>query len=254
VRKKLATLSKEEIIRYWFLTSAIEFPRGLSYFFPAVDGLALNMPDPSGCKPEDYAHALLSLYDLGLIEFSSQFSGDDVTAHAGISSILDSFLIFTKENPTALLNRRVRRDNASGSDIRRSDLVAHFKLTSSGGEAWEQIANPDWQKFYGQLNDSQTAEITSADLNTLIMVLGWFRELSGVQPVSESIRISTLVDHPILYWKILPKVFHAEFAVTATEGKWSVTNGKCPKWFRDWWVSHQEWFTQPWELPGWPSQ
>ena len=250
----MATLSKEEIIRYWLLTSAIEFPRGLSYFFPQIDGLALNMPDPTGCKPEDYADALLSLYDRGLIEFSSKFSGDDVTAPTGILNILDRFLTFSKQNPTALLNRRVRRESASGSDILRLDLVARFKLTSSGGQAWERIANPDWQRFYTQLSDYETAELTSADLNTLMMVLGWFRELSGEQPVSESIRISTLADHPILYWKKLPRVFRAEFAVTAAEGKWSITNGECPRWFRDWWLSHHKWFTEPWELPDWPSK
>jgi hypothetical protein len=250
----MATLSKEEIIRYWLLTSAIKFPRGLSYFFPQIDGLALNMPDPTGCKPEDYADALLSLYDLGLIEFSSKFSGDNVIARTGISNILDRFLTFSKENPTALLNRRVRRGSASGSDVRRLDLVAHFKLTSAGGHAWERIANPDWQRFYDQLYDAKTAEITSADLNTLMMVLGWFRELSGEQPVSESIRISSLVDHPILYWKILPRAFHAEFAVTRAEGKWSLVDGECPQWFRDWWVSHEEWFTQPWKLRDWPSK
>jgi len=245
-------VSKDEIVKHWLLTSAIGFPRGLSYFFPEVDGLALNMKEIPGCNYEDYAKGLLALYDSGMIEFSSKYSEDNVTDRSCILKILDRFLIFSKQNPTAQLHRRVRRNHVPDPFAERVDLRVNFNLTVLGGIAWEKIAEPSWSHFFGQSNDDETGEIFSQNLTLLIARLGWFIELAHARIHIDTIELQTHSDYQVLYWKTLPDIHRATFSLQYEEPRWANGRPGDPKWFRDWWHSMNRWHKQPWDLPGWP--
>jgi hypothetical protein len=249
----MVSLTIEEITQYWLLTSAIEFPRGLEYFFPAVDDIALNMGEVSGLNAEDYVNALLALFDLGMIEFSSNLLEDDVTTRSGILNILDRFLKFSSENPNALMIRRARPTSVPDPYAGRTDLKVRFRLTEKGGEAWEKIAEPDWDHFFDQRSDYETGEIYSRDLTLLIARLGWWGKLNDTRIDINTIEMQTHSEFQVLYWKTLPNVYRATFSLAQTESCW--TNGRIgePKWFRDWWHSTTEWFTKPRELPEWPA-
>src|SRR6266568_45646 len=103
VRMRMATLSKEELLRYWLLTSAIDHSVSLNCFFPKYEWGPLNMRDLPGCSPADYARELLVLFDRKWIEFESTSAENDVNSHSGITQILDRFLQFSRHNPDAIL-------------------------------------------------------------------------------------------------------------------------------------------------------
>lgn len=243
-----------EIAKHWLLTSAIDFPRGLGYFFRKVHELALNMREVPGCAPAGYAAALRDLFDLGMIEFSSALQEDDVKTRTGVSNVLDRFLTFSRENPDHRLIRRVGEAPALGPCADRPDLNVKFRLTDAGGDAWEQTAEPDWLHFFGQSHDIENGEIFSQDLTLLMARLGWFNELASAQVAVDTIELQTHSDYQILYWKRLPNVYRVTFSVTDAEPRWPCSGSLEPKWFRDWWHSTTEWYKKPWDLPNWPTQ
>jgi hypothetical protein len=251
--RKMANLTIDEITCYWLLTSAIEFPRGLGYLIPVVDGEALNMKDVPGCKSEDYANALLTLYDSGMIEFSSEIPGDDVETRSGISAILDRFLRVSNGDPAVLLRRHLNLDQATKQIVHNHRRAVKFKLTDLGGRAWERIARPAWDHFFDQRSDYETGEMYSRDLTLLVARLGWFSELDDARVDINTIELQTLSGFQVLYWKTLPDVYRATFSLAHVESRW--INGRYAeaKWFREWWYSTTKWFTQPWELPDWPA-
>lgn len=268
----MVNLTIEEITQYWLLTSAVDFPRALGYFFPELDDIALNMREVPGLNAGEYAKVLLNLFDLEMIEFSSELLEDDVTTRSGIMNILDRFLEFSNENPNALMIRRTRQKSVADPYAGRTDLKVRFRLTEKGGETWEAIAKPNWKKFLEGFSDTEgegeglkpsSAELASQDLSLVLAHLGWFREewtesiVYG--PQFDSINLQFHEEYQALYWKRLPSVYKATFALTPVQPLWTKgPNGEpnwhqAPKWFSDWRSTSRKWFTEPWELPDWPS-
>jgi hypothetical protein len=246
-------LTIDEITRYWLLTSAIEFSRGLAYFLPKVHELGLNMKEIPGCAPEGYAATLLDLFDAGELEFSSALEDDDVTSRAGVSNILDRFLGYSRVHPEDRLIRAISEIPSFGPNRVPQNLKVKFKLTELGGEAWERVAEPDWFHFFGQSNDNETGELYSQDLTLLMARLGWFDELASARVAIDTIQLQMHSDYQVLYWKRLPSVYRATFSVSDCDSRWVPTNFE-PRWFREWWHSTTRWHKQPWNLPGWPNE
>ena len=268
----MATLSKKELLRFWLLTSAIDHSVSLRCFFPKFEWGPLNMRDLPGCSPTDYVRELLVLFDNEWIEFESTISPGDSSIRSGVIQILDRFLQFSEQNPAATLLRWVTRPGNDLRYIHRPDLKADFKLTLKGGEAWEAIAKPNWGKFLEEFGDFEgegeglkpsSRELASQDLNLILAHLGWFREdwtesiVYG--PQLDSTKVQFHEEYQVLYWKRLPSVYKATFALTPVQPLWPKgPNGEPhwhqePKWFADWRNTSRKWFTQPWELPDWPS-
>jgi len=250
----MANLTIDEITQFWLLTSATDFARALGYFFPEVYGLALNMKEVPGVDARGYADALLNLYDSGMIEFSSEISGDDIRTRPGISKILDRFLSLSIDDPAVKLRRNLRLDQASKKLVHNRLGAVKFKLTNLGGDAWERIAEPAWDHFFDQRSDDETGELYSQDLTLLVARLGWFIELAGSQIDINTIKLRTHSKYQILYWKMLPNVHHATFSLKYAEPRWTSPGNLEPKWFWDWWTSTTDWHKKPWDLPNWPSQ
>ncbi len=228
------------------------------------------MRDVPCCSPADYARELLVLFDGERIEFESTVAENNVNSRSGIIHILDRLLQFSQLNPDAILNRRIRHTNPDPRNIHRPDLIVAFKLTKKGGESWETIAEPNWRRFLegftnfdGDVPRPASAELASQDLNLLLAHLAWFRdewtESTVYGPELDSINLQFHEEYQALYWKRLPSVYKATFALTPVQPLWPKgPRGEPhwhqePKWFTDWRDTSHKWFTLPWELPDWPA-
>ena len=268
----MATLSKDELLRYWLLTSAIDHPVELACFFPKFEWGPLNMRDLPGCTANDYVRELLELFDRQWIEFSSLIEEYDLKTRFGVIQMLDLFNDFSEQNPDALLYRRGSRSHPDPRSVHRPDLIVDFQLTEAGGNAWEKIAKPNWKKFLEEYTNLEgegeelrpsSAELASQDLNLVIAHLGWFRdewtESIVYGPQFESIKLQFHEEYQALYWKRLSSVYKATFALMPVSHLWPKgPNGEPhwyqePKWFKDWRNTSREWFTEPWNLPDWPA-
>lgn len=264
----MTTLSKEELLRFWLLTSAIDHPVGLTCLFPRFDWDTLNASGFPGCAASDYARELLALFALEWIDFDSNVAEDNVRTHAGVKKLLDRFVEFSVQHQDANFERKNGGSPGNSLSPHRPDLKVEFKLTESGGAAWERIAQPNWAKFFEEFTDYEgigpeptSAEILSQDLNLVLARLGWFR-----RDTDESLEYGPQVDtidlqfhdfYEVLYWKRLPSVYRATFDLTPVPPLWTIEpdgepgNAQEPAWFKDWHDAPHRWFTQPCDLPGW---
>jgi hypothetical protein len=242
----------QAVVRHWLLNTAIECPRKLSDLLPVVRGLHLNVLDVPGAKPEDYASGVLSLFDSGSIRM--YFDGDAVGSETeACRSIVESVLqrrlaVPVETTPSPHTNRRSihsRRVNPDTSDLR-------WQLTAVGGEAWERLAQPNWNRYVEILTGKESGEAWSANLDLLMAEIGWCRELNGVEIDRSTVSLELLHDHPITYWKFLPVVHRAAFECRWVESHWPDGRIVPAEWFQQWWISQSEWYKKPWKLSIWP--
>lgn len=241
-------MSADMMIKHWLLNLAVEYPVWLGHLFPAIDCEALNVKSVPGSDGQDYARNLIELLDSDMIRLSSEVTGDDVESKSGVERILDRFLKLANEDP-ALRHQGHLRPTYERSHL--SGMQVSFKLTERGGDAWERMAEPDWNHILIARVNSKSGDLFSPDRHLLMAYMGWYQEIEQQRIRLEAITWQTHSDFEILYWKRLPLVYQASFSVQSTEGhagpKWS----SVPKWFREWYFSAITWHKQPWELPGW---
>jgi len=247
-------LPSDEVTRHWLLNTAIEFGVPFTYLFPDISQ-ALNVKPIPGLSSEDYARALIELFNSGMITLSSEFPEDEVTTRSGISRILDRFLALPKDYQR---RRYLRPGDPSSLTIDRNPAMqVDFKLTAVGGEAWEKIAEPDWTHLLIERRDSECGELFSANRDLLMGYMGWYPEINQEQIQLDTIIFETHKHFDILYWKRLPLVYHASFRLGKAKPRWGSTVPiwyMAPKWFWDWQHSAIcSWYKEPWDLPSWPK-
>ena len=250
----MTPLSREDLIKHWLLNTAINFPRPLLHVLPRARGITLNAIEVPGCLAEDYAIGLSDLYQSGHICFTSEDPEDDVRSVFGIAAILGRFMGYSIEMPEERYAHRDRRADPQAAMIPR----VQFALTESGGALWENLAKPDWDQFYGELTDYESGEMFSPDLTLLMARMGWSSELLGDRTIDiQSIEFEEHSDYPVLYWKKLPHVYRATFKCYRSEPRWprrpNFEFRPAPAWFESWRRTTYRFYTQPWELPYWPS-
>lgn len=255
----MTQLSREDLIKFWLLNTAIKFPRPLLHILPKTRGMTLNSPNIPGCTPQNYADGLLSLFQRGHITFSSEDPRDEVNDKLGVQAVLERFLAYQLEPPEERYAREKRRIDPFGPRIARVE----FALTEAGGALWGRIANPEWNKFLDSgvvigEQDYESGDAVSPDLTLLMAHLGWFTELNSEVGIDiASLEIQEHTDYPILYWKNLPHVFRATFKCYRSEARWPrrphFAFRPAPAWFESWRRTNHRFYTQPWELPCWPS-
>jgi len=248
----------DEIVKQWLLTSAVKFPRRLGYIFPIVEGLALNMIEVPGCVKEEYAKALLALFDAGMIRFSSGQSASNVETRTGICELLDRLLSLNPDDPASRITRYLKRNSTKAVEnvVRDPSLSMTFELTERGGQVWEKSAEPDWTCFLDQLShatDEGAGEMASSNLTLMMAYMGWFPPFANYRVKLETVKVEQVADYPILYWKRLPHVYRATFEFEKMNSKWQEDRIDGPTWFREWWQVTTKWYKHPWEMPGWPS-
>jgi hypothetical protein len=236
------------MLKHWLLNLAVEFPIWLNQLFPLIDAEGLNVKPVPGCNSEDYSRGLMELFDSGMIMLSSEESGDDTQSRSGVKLILDRFLKLASDDPKLTQQGRLRplyqRNRLPGMQV-------SFKLTGRGGEEWEKLAEPDWPHILIVSVDSKSGDLFSPDRNLLMACLGWYEEIEKQKIALDTITWQTHSDFAILYWKHLPLVHHASFALQPGKPRWP---SREPRWFREWYISAITWHKKPWDLPDWSSQ
>jgi len=248
-------MTMDELVEQWLLTAAITFPCPMGYVFPVVEGLALNMIEVLGVDSEQYASALLALWDSRKIKISPPETERVIETRAEVCDLLDRLVRLDQHKPNARMVRYARRGGQTkGQEIVRDpSLFVTFELTELGGESWEAFAEPDWTRFLDQLTDENTGEMTSVDLNLMMAYMGWFPPFAEHQVKRETVRVERVADYAILYWKRLPQVYLATFELETSTQRWQDGRIDGPTWFRDWWSATAVWYKKPWELNGWPK-
>jgi hypothetical protein len=244
--------ANQEILRHWILSLAIEGSRELSDFVPYVETLYLNVHPVPGAAPHHYAEAFLALFDAGSICCFCKEYGDHGKIKAN-RSVVESVLEARLQLPQVTSKIHLRMTGPIGSaspDLR-------WEITDGGGEEWERLAQPNWERYVFVLFDlpaqdglTKAGDAWSASLDSLMVELGWCGEFNHEEVDRKSIAVEILRDYPIAYWKVLPVVYHATFlcrSVEPQEGDLRTTS----EWFHEWWVSRRRWHKAPWELPGW---
>lgn len=237
------------MIKHWLLNLAVEHPVWLGYVFPAVECEALNVKPVPGCGAKDYARNLIELSDSGMVVLSSEVPGDDASNRPGRERILDRLLElvhnYSRQHHDWHLRPMYERSRLPGMQV-------DFKLTTSGGAAWEKVAEPDWGHILTVSVGSESGDVFSPDQDLLMAYLGWYWEIEARRIQPEAISWQTHSDFPILYWKRIPLVYQASFGLERAEGSPPLEPSRAPQWFREWYASAISWHKQPWDLPGWP--
>jgi hypothetical protein len=241
--------ASREIIQHWILNTAIEFRRRLSDFVPFVESESLNVNELPGATPNEYAAAFLALLDNGFIQAYPAEIDDHQEDTANMDrSAVETILEQRLRLPRVTSRVRVRA-NQPKPPSKPSAPDLRWRMTVLGGDAWERLARPDWNRYVSTETDDQRGDIWSANRDLLMAELGWYRELTSAKVNRDSVRIEVVDNHPITYWKVLPLVYHAAFSCTSDA---DASPMDLPEWFRDWWISQNQWYKEPWELPGWP--
>lgn len=232
---------RDEVIRHWLLNLAVEFGRRLTLIFPTVHEQALNVNAVPGCTSEDYARNLLALFEAEMITLSSELSDDDVTTRSGVSRVL---------NRLVALPKGFQQVGYSGEPKRKLRLDpgcrVYFKLTASGGEAWETAARPDWSRFLMERSDFEVADFYSVNRDLLTAYMGWYADINEARILPETVEWDSRKDSEIVYWKKVPIVHHAFCRLEVKPP------ANTPKWLWDWYCSATRWHRDPWDLPDWP--
>jgi hypothetical protein len=243
-------MSADPMIKHWLLNLAVEYPVWLGHLFPAVDCEALNVKPVPGCNAKGYARNLIELSDSGRVAFSSDVPGDDPESRPGLERILERFLGLANDDParqhTSDLRPMYERNRLPGMQV-------YFKLTPSGGAAWERMAEPDWAHILTVSVDAESGDLFSPDRHLLMAYLGWYPEIEAQRIQLKAISWQTHSDFQVLYWKRIPLVYQASFTLHSAEGSIEPEWHRTPQWFREWYTSAITWHKQPWELASWPS-
>lgn len=235
------------MIKHWLLNLAVEHPVWLGHILPEIECEALNVKPVPGCDAKDYARNLIELSESGMVALSSEVPGDDVATRPGMERILNRFLQLANNDATWCheWNQRPMYER-----IRLPGMQVNFRLTPSGGAAWERMAEPDWTHILTVSVGSESGDVFSPDRHLLMAYLGWYREIEARQIQFETISWQTHSDFEILYWKRIPLVYQASFTLQPAEGPTGPEWHHAPQWFREWYTSAITWHKQPWDLAG----
>jgi hypothetical protein len=203
----------------------------LHYFLPCVRSEHFNASEIPGFQIEDYAKLIESALEEGLL----QLEHDEKT--------LDLLEARSAVNVHA---RGLRSE---------SDDWFNVLLTPLGGEAWERMGNPDWDRFlfYSVLVPDKelrvSATLASRNKDLLMAYLGWFERLESADVNWETLRIETHSNYAVTYWKRLDGVHEATF-----DGIYHLPERYAPAFVSDWMHSLSKWRLRPWDRPDWAEE
>jgi hypothetical protein len=234
-----------KIVEHWLLNTAIDFPRSINLILPHVAVESLNVKPVPGCGANDYAESIADLFAAGMIRIESDIPADDFKEREGLLRVLENI----QQMGRPAIVRSAQRET-----LKRK---FYFELTAKGGAEWERRAKPEWENFYSESSDGRIGDAVSPNLTLLMARLGWFAELNHQRIQHDTIELEEHPDYQVLYWKWLPHVYRASFCCEPAGGLWGREDGTRahePKWFTNWWHATNRWYTEPWELAGWPSE
>jgi hypothetical protein len=106
----------------------------------------------------------------------------------------------------------VRRANGGVSWGRGRDAPLCYGLSQAGAARWEQMAKPDWVRYFEDgWPEEDTCEVVAGSQSRLDELLGSTRELWDVEPVEGEIEREIISPWEATYWKTLPTVYRVRF-------------------------------------------
>jgi hypothetical protein len=221
---------------HWILDLAIIDPVSLGWLLPRFNGQHTNALPIPGFELSDYVLLLDSVIEEGLIQFSS---GDQnltsTDAKTAVAEYASGF-----QRPQNRPNERV-----------------FLQITEQGGEAWERIAEPKWDKFFNfqlsyhssELDDLRISSVlASKNRDAVVAYLGWYERLENVDVQWQTLRVETHSSYAATYWKTLNDVYEAAF-----DGIRRPIERDVPTLVNDWKLSLGKWRLRPWERHDWPG-
>jgi hypothetical protein len=215
---------------HWILDMAVIDPLRLDWILPSVKTLHLNARSIPGLQVNDYATLIGSAVEEGLIQLSS---GDQPLDLADARAALTEY--------------------ARGLQVSKNRV--YIRLTEQGGIAWEQMAAPQWDRFFNYsilLPDNElrvSAVLASMNWDAVVAYLGWLDRLASVDVNWETIRIQTHSNYAATYWKRLDGVHEA-----TVDGIYHLPERYAPTFASDWLLSLSKWRLRPWHRPGWSDE
>jgi hypothetical protein len=222
------------IANHWLLRLAVHNPVPVRLLFPTVQSDALNVREIPGLVSADYAAAAQRLLDEQALEV---VNGDN-TVLPDLTCIITEL----EHLHDAGFQRR---------ELRKIPVMnVALRLTPQGGEVWERLAEPHWDRLVVESSDLSSCELASPDRNTLMAYMGWYSEIHRESLIDlDTVQLTVQAEHPILYWKRSPSVYCAAFKVRTAEPRRESGDSVLSQiWFREW----EKWCKDPWDLPGWP--
>lgn len=216
---------------HWILDMLVNGFEPLDWFLPCVHDVHLNARPIPGFQANDYAALIGSALEEGLIQLSAW------------------------DQPLGLLDARVALTEYAREHQVRNDKQVYISMTENGGIAWEQMANPQWDRFFMSsislpgVERRVSATLASRNKDAVIAYLGWFDRLASVDVSWETLRIKTYSDYAVTYWKNLDGVHEATF-----DGIYHLPERYAPTFATDWMLSLSKWRLRPWERPDWPKE
>jgi hypothetical protein len=206
-------------------------PVPLIWILPSFNRQHTNSVPIPNYKSEDYSRLLVSALREGAILL---LSGDRQLS-------LDDAVV------------TVNRFEKDGLDTPNNWVV--LRLTNAGADAWESLAKPHWDRFLksemttlsSDLSDLRVSGLlASRNQDVVLAYLGWYERLQSVEVDWNTLRIATLADYEVTYWKRLINVHEASF-----NGVLQTTDRSVPPPVWDWKMSLSDWHLKPWDRPDW---
>jgi hypothetical protein len=213
---------------HWILDLIVIDPLRLDWILPTVEAQHLNARSIPGFQVNDYAGLIGSALEEGLIKL---LSGDQLLELADARTSVAEY--------------------ARGLRVSKERGV-HMRLTEQGATAWEQMANPHWERFFYYsllLPDNElrvSATLASVNWDAVMAYLGWLDRLASVDLNWETLRIATHSNYSATYWKRLDGVHEA-----TVDGTYHLPERCAPSFASDWMLSLNNWRLRPWYRPDW---
>jgi hypothetical protein len=216
---------------HWILDMAVVDPLRLGWLLPAVKTQHLNAKPIPGFRVNDYAALIGLAKERELLELISE---DQTLNSAESRSVLSDFAHDS--------------ETIGGSGI-------YIRLTEQGGRLWEQMATPQWDRFFYYsflLPDRElrvSATVASINEDIVVAYLGWLDRLASVDVNWETLKIKTSSNFAATYWKRLDGIHEA-----TVDGLYHLPERSAPSFVSDWAMSLNEWRLRPWDRPDWPGR
>jgi hypothetical protein len=125
-----------------------------------------------------------------------------------------------------------------------------YGLSKAGAARWEQMAEPDWQRYFDDSYPEETScEMVAGSQSRLDELLARAPEMWSIEPIDGQIELDVLTPYHATYWKTLPTGYRACFfhqsvqrvgPTTTLEQQRRVSETR--RWYRSIWYS-PEFFT-----------
>lgn len=215
-----------ESVDFWLLTAVCEAPAPVSWLAAMNRDEVFNLP-VLGCTGRELVASLERLVAAELIyieRVSNPLGGQSAEAmRARLAPSRSQFVDHLTE------------------EARIGRFSHYYGLTAKGGERWETLARPEWNRFVNRWSDPSTGqgEITAQER---FLAERWMEALPYLSQGTTITSITRRVIEPwqATYWKSLPRGFEVTYQIHGGE---SSRYEVLPGWVQDLQTDASDWYS-----------